>query len=91
MSEAQLQTKVLAYLKSAGAWTVKTMASNKNGVPDIIGCLDGKFFAIELKAPNVPAIGSFIQQHQIAKIYDSGGKAIVANNLNDVKDFLKSL
>lgn len=91
MSEAQLQKTVLAYLQSQGAWTVKVVAANKNGVPDILGCYKGKFFAIELKAPSVKEQGSALQEHQIALIKSSGGSAVVCNNLDHVKTFLTTI
>ena len=41
MTEAQLQKKILDFLDSIGAWTCKTITTNKRGVPDILACHDG--------------------------------------------------
>ena len=36
MKESAVQKKIIDYLHSVGAWTVKTIQCNKAGVPDII-------------------------------------------------------
>jgi len=80
--EKEIQTDLLEYLEYIGAWTVKTIESNKRGVPDIICCLGGRFVAIEVKrkgkAPRV------IQSHQIKKVEEAGGIAFSASSRLDV-------
>ena len=39
MLESKRQKKVIDYLHSLGAWTVKIISANRNGVPDIIACV----------------------------------------------------
>ena len=53
------------------------------GIPDIIGCIDGKFFAIEVKAER--GITSEAQKIQIELIKDAGGIAFVAKSVDEVK------
>ena len=51
-----------------------------SGVPDIVGCFKGKFFAIECKAgKNKPTM---LQEHQMKKITDAGGGCLVVNEEN---------
>ena len=39
MKESKVQKKIIDHLHSLGAWTVKTIKSNKSGVPDILACV----------------------------------------------------
>jgi len=91
MTETRLQKKILDFLLSIGAWTVKVQSANKTGVPDILCCYRGLFIAIELKRPSRKAEGSALQEYQIRKIKEAGGRAFVANNLATVEQFFKEL
>lgn len=35
-----------------GSWWVKTDGNSKKGTPDLLGCVDGLFVAIEVKLPS---------------------------------------
>lgn len=50
--ETNFKERVCRDLKSLGTecWFVKTQFVAKRGIPDIIGCINGVFFALELKA-----------------------------------------
>jgi Holliday junction resolvase len=60
-------------------------------VPDIVGCLRGKFFAIECKAGNNKPTP--LQQKNIDAITKQGGLVWVVNeeNLNEVTNILKAI
>jgi len=51
MSELYLKNQTLKRLKKEfpGIWLYHPADRFSSGIPDIIGCLDGRFFAIELK------------------------------------------
>ena len=52
MKESDFQKHVIDYLKQNGYWFVKYWGGGvftKEGVPDIIACIKGKFHGIELK------------------------------------------
>lgn len=87
MSEQKLQTKILKWLKDNGFWVIKTIVTNRNGVPDIIACApNGTFVAIEVKyGTNKP---SKLQEWNINLITHNNGIAFVAYNLETVKDRL---
>ena len=54
-AEKNLDNKVLSFLKSKNCWCIKYWSGaryTKAGVPDILACVDGQFFAIEDKAKN---------------------------------------
>jgi len=50
-------------------------------------CYKGKFIGIEVKRPGETA--TKLQEHNIANIFVSGGSAIVARDVEDVKAFIE--
>jgi len=88
MSEAQIQKKIIDYLESLGAYTVKVISSNKKGVPDILCCYNGKFIGIEVKRPKTKKNTSALQEYNLKKIKDAGGISLVAWEVDQVRDFL---
>ena len=89
MSEQALQKKILNYLDDIGAWTVKTITTNKNGTPDILAVHEGRFIAIEVKRPGSLRNVSKLQQYQIDRINGAGGIAFAADSLETVKEIIK--
>jgi hypothetical protein len=61
----------------------------KSGVPDIVGCYEGRFFGIECKAGKGKVTA--LQQKNLDEIYASKGIALVVNesNMRDVSDLIK--
>jgi len=84
--EKKVKTKVVAVLKTFGAYYFYPVTGGygASGVPDIVGCYKGKFFAIECKAGKGKTTA--LQEKNIANIYAAGGTAIVVNedNIPDV-------
>lgn len=63
----------------------------RSGVPDIVGCFRGYFFAIECKAgDNQPTA---LQEKEMNGIHRAGGRAIVVNekNLDRLEGMLMTL
>ena len=88
--EAKAKRVVPKHLKSIGAYYFfpATGGYGKSGVPDIVGCFDSKFFAIECKAgKNKPTP---LQWKNLIEITDSGGIALVVNegNMNDIIELI---
>ncbi|NBX51889.1 VRR-NUC domain-containing protein [bacterium] len=88
--EKKVKDKVVAILKAYGAYYFYPVTSGygASGVPDIVGCHNQKFFAIECKAgKNIPTA---LQERNMQKIRESGGVAIVVNedNIKDVEVML---
>lgn len=52
MSEANLQSKIVKYLRDRGCYVIKTKPGlgTPNGCPDIIALCGGLWFALEVKA-----------------------------------------
>lgn len=89
MSESKIQNKIIKYLNSIGAYSVKTISTNRSGCPDIICCLKGKFIALEVKTEK--GITSALQKHHIEEIKNCGGISGIVRSIEDVKELLKLL
>lgn len=85
----QVTDKILKYCKETpGIWAVKIHADGIQGVgiPDIVGCAGGRFFACECKTPTGRT--TKLQRHTLDLIKKSGGLAIVARSLDEFKEAL---
>lgn len=91
--EAKVKKKVTEQLKKLNAYYFYAFTGGygSSGVPDIIGCYRGYFFAIECKAgKNKPTA---LQEKQLRDIVKAGGEAIVINeeNVHEVTAWLLRL
>ena len=84
--EQEFQKEIIDYIESIGGKCVKTVRSTRNGVSDLLVCLDGRFIAIEVK---LTAKVDPLQEEFIEEIIKAGGKAFVLrfdkNWLNKLK------
>ena len=90
-SEQAIQSDILKYLKSVGAYTIKVSAATKAGIPDIICCYKGRFIAIEVKRPETKNNASPLQVANITMIINAQGEAIVAWDKEMVKTFINNI
>ena len=77
--EKRVKDKVKAMLKEKGAYFFMpaTAGFGKSGVPDIVACLDGRFYGIECKAqPNKPTA---LQEKNLEQIAQTKGVAIAVD------------
>ena len=91
--EAKVKSNVTGILKSHGAYFFYPFSGGfgVSGVPDIVGCVNGKFFGIECKAgTNKPTA---LQQHHLNSIELQGGYALLVNenNIDDVEKLMQQL
>lgn len=91
--EGKVKAAVKRVLKESGVWYYMPVQNGMGvvGVPDFICCCDGKFLAIETKAPGKVTTVTPNQQHQIETIRASGGTAFVTDTVEDVKLAIKYL
>lgn len=76
--ESAFKEKVLKDLKHfKSAYYFKTQERSRRGVPDIIGSIKGKFFALELKTDTGKL--DALQVHILHKIRESSGFALVTS------------
>lgn len=91
-SRGQGKKKVVTQLNELGAYNFFPVMGGygRSGIPDIIGCYRGYFFAVECKAGKNTTTA--LQERELQKIRDAGGIAIVVNeeNIDDVKAALQA-
>jgi hypothetical protein len=63
-----------------------THGYGRSGVPDIIACIDGKFWGFECKADSGTATG--LQLLEIQKITEAGGRALIVRGMEGVETTL---
>lgn len=76
-AEKLYENKIKKFLESEGAWFVKFFANRmtKEGIPDILACVNGYFVGIEVKAQN--GRPSPLQMYHCEQIRKAGGFAFV--------------
>lgn len=92
--EKKVKLKVRAILdwhEDVYYFTPMTGGYGRSGVPDIVGCYKGYFFAIECKAGK--GTTTALQDKNIKEIEKAGGRVIVVNenNLEDVRLMLSDM
>ena len=92
--EKKVKLKVRASLdwdKDIYYFTPMTGGYGRSGVPDIVGCYKGHFFAIECKAGK--GTTTALQDKNIKEIEKAGGRVIVVNenNLEEVRLMLSEM
>ena len=80
--EAKVKKKVKELLDQMGVYHFSPMQNGmgRAGIPDIIGCLDGHFIAIECKAGK--GTTTALQERELTRIQNAGGLALVVNEEN---------
>lgn len=80
--EAKVKKRVKEILDKLGAYYFMpaTGGYGRSGIPDIVGCLNGVFFAVECKAGK--GIPTALQEREINKIRNAGGHAWLVNEEN---------
>lgn len=94
MSESRLQKKIKESLEKTyegSFWyVVHGGPYQRRGIPDIVGCLNGIFIAIEVKLPGKEHTLTGIQKHTIAQINESGGMAFMTTSVEETLYMLKT-
>lgn len=91
--EAKVKKAVKAILTMTGAYHFSPPANGygRMGIPDIVGCHRGKFFAIECKAGRGQT--TELQELELERIRETGGATLVVNesNIDDVRKLMERL
>lgn len=86
--EGLVKKKVKAMLDEMGVYHFSPMQNGmgRAGIPDIIGCFDGCFIAIECKAGK--GTTTALQERELTRIQNAGGYALVVNekNINQLQE-----
>ncbi len=86
MKEADIVKAIMRYLKTVPGcfcWKEHGGIYGTAGIPDIIACIGGHFFAFEVKT----AVGkpTKLQEATIRKILVAGGTALVVRSADEVR------
>jgi Holliday junction resolvase len=89
MKEADIVKAIMRYLKTLPicfCWKEHGGMYGTAGVPDIIACIDGKFYGFEVKTEKGQP--TELQKATIRKIIKAGGVAVVVRSVDEVKAVL---
>jgi Holliday junction resolvase len=92
MLEKDIVAAILRYLKGLPhcfAWKQHGGQYGQAGLPDVIACIDGRFFAFEVKM----SAGKItkLQEITLQRINDAKGNAFKVTSLQEVKEILERL
>ena len=73
--ETVLVNKIIKALKQRGGFWFKVHGSafQTSGIPDIVGCYQGRFIGFEVKLPETAQATSMRQRLMLKRIYAAGG------------------
>lgn len=86
MRETDIVRGILKYFKTLDgcfAWKEHGGMYGTAGIPDIIACIDGQFYAFEVKTETGKVTA--LQNATIKKILACGGHAYVVHSLDEVR------
>jgi hypothetical protein len=83
VTETTLTARIVKMLRARGAYVNKNHGSRyqPRGRPDIEFCLDGRFWAFEVKLPGKQLTP--MQHRTFTEIRDAGGRAFVVRSVED--------
>ena len=89
MKEADIVRAIMRYLKTVPGcfcWKEHGGMYGTAGIPDIIACIDGRFYGFEVKAEGGKP--TKLQEATIRKILAAGGTALVVRSVDEVRTAL---
>lgn len=91
MTESELQRKVLRMIKKEfpELWCYKASDKWISGLPDVMGCFLGSFFAIELKRPGEKPRP--LQDYVMNSIKKAGGQVTWETSVEGCRTFLTNV
>ena len=90
MLEKDIVEKIKRYLRTVPEcffWKEHGGQFGTAGIPDLIACIGGRFYAFEVKTPKGKV--TKLQEATIRKIRKAGGVAAVVHSVDDVKKLLE--
>ena len=86
MKEADIVKAIIKYLRTVPkcfCWKEHGGMYGTAGLPDIIACIDGRFFAFEVKTESGKTTA--LQDATIRRIFSCGGRAYVVRCVDEVE------
>lgn len=90
MKENDIVKSILKYLKTVPhcfAWKEHGGMYGTAGIPDIIACIDGGFYAFEVKTDTGKTTA--LQDATIRKIVSAGGTSMVVRSADEVRNIVE--
>ena len=90
--ESEIVKAIMRYLKTVPecfCWKEHGGMYGTAGIPDIIACIGGRFFAFEVKT--LTGKPTKLQEATIRKILASGGTALVVRSVDEVRSAICSV
>lgn len=91
MKESDIVKAIIKYLKTVPGcfcWKEHGGMYGTAGIPDIIACVDGRFYAFEVKTKTGKP--TKLQEATIRKILKAGGTAVVVRSVDEVRAVIES-
>lgn len=91
MLEKDIIKAIMKYLKTVPccfAWKEHGGMYGTAGIPDIIACVDGRFYGFEVKTETGKPTG--LQEATIRKIREAGGVAGIVRSVDEVRAILEA-
>lgn len=83
MTGAELTKKVQKYIEEHyGGYVVNVIVASKSGTADLLACVNGNFFAFEIKGKGDKA--NPLQDNKLSKVAKAGGYGGYVRNLEEV-------
>lgn len=92
MLEKDIVKAIMKYLKTVPrcfCWKEHGGMYGTAGIPDIIACVDGRFYGFEVKTETGKP--TKLQEATIQKILSAGGSALVVRSVEDVKNIIENV
>lgn len=88
--EAKVKKQVRELLRELGIWYYQPMQNGMGqvGIPDFVCCWNGKFIAVETKAPGKRSATTPNQDRILEEITKHGGLSIVVDDISQLVEFL---
>jgi len=90
--ETRLQNSIRKEIKAshpgAVVWKIHGGPMQAAGIPDLVGCIDGHFIALEVKLPSGGYDATRLQESTMASVRRAGGLSTVVTSVEDALDVI---
>lgn len=89
MRESALQRAIVLAIEAAGCYVCNVIVAGRQGTPDLLVCVDGRFLALEVKRPGEhPAPLQVVEAQRVVR---AGGDAYIVYDVKGALEFVKAL
>ena len=89
--ESKVKAAIRAWLKARGIYYAMPIGTGygSSGVPDFLCCWNGRFLAIEAKAPGKRSNTTTMQDRQLQAIRNANGLALIVDDVKQLDEVEK--